>query len=175
MSNHAGAGGKNGFLCAALVKVNHVCVVVSALVLIAMSVMLSYDVFCRYVFNAPLPASVEISSLMQAYVVFLPFAFTLALGQHVNVTMITSRLGRRVQKILSVFSLLVTGVICVILAAYAWEEFASSYAINEIMMAPVLVYWWVGKFAAPVGMVVFGIQAFAMLVRTISAEVEASN
>jgi TRAP-type C4-dicarboxylate transport system permease small subunit len=143
-------------------RINKITVFIASLVLIATAVMLTYDVFRRYVFNAPLPASVEISSLLQAWVIFLPFAFTLAVGQHVRVTILTSRLPRTVQKSLNVLSCLVTGVVCLFLSWFAWVEFKVSWDLNEIMMAPIIVYWWIGKFAAPVGMFLFAAQAFVL-------------
>ena len=71
---------------------NAALVALSAVVLIAMAFMVTYDVLVRNIFNTPLPASVEISQLMAPYVVFLPFAYTLTVGAHVQVTLLTMRL-----------------------------------------------------------------------------------
>ena len=75
---------------------NAALVALSAVVLIAMAFMVTYDVLVRNIFNTPLPASVEISQLMAPYVVFLPFAYTLTVGAHVQVTLLTMRLPRSV-------------------------------------------------------------------------------
>jgi TRAP-type C4-dicarboxylate transport system permease small subunit len=143
-------------------RINKIMVFVASAMLIATAVMLTYDVCRRYAFNAPLPASVEISSLLQAWVIFLPFAFTLAMGQHVRVTVLTSRLSRRTQRQLMILAHLVTGVLCLFLSWFAWVEFKVSWDLNEIMMAPIIVYWWIGKFAAPLGMLLFSVQAFVL-------------
>jgi TRAP-type C4-dicarboxylate transport system permease small subunit len=144
-------------------RINKIMVFLASAMLIATAVMLTYDVCRRYALNAPLPASVEISSLLQAWVIFLPFAFTLAMGQHVRVTVLTSRLPGSVQKYLAVFAHLVTGVVCLLLSWFAWVEFKVSWDLNEIMMAPIIVYWWIGKFAAPVGILLFALQAFVLV------------
>ncbi len=151
-------------------KLNKALVFTASVLLVGTAVMLTYDVFRRYVFNAPLPASVEISSLLQAWVIFLPFAFTLAIGQHVRVTIITTRLSKKKQSALLVLAYLVTGAICLILAWFAWLEFKVSWDVNEIMMAPIIVYWWIGKFAAPLGMLIFGLQAFVLAAAELTSQ-----
>jgi len=150
--------------------INKIAVFIASGVLIATAVMLTYDVCRRYAFNAPLPASVEISSLLQAWVIFLPFAFTLAVDQHVRVTILTSRLSIAVQRILSVLAHLCTGALCLCLSWYAWVEFKVSWDLNEIMMAPVIVYWWAGKAAAPIGMLLFALQAFLLAAEELTTE-----
>jgi TRAP-type C4-dicarboxylate transport system permease small subunit len=153
-------------------RINKIMVFVASTTLIATAVMLTYDVCRRYALNAPLPASIEISSLLQAWVIFLPFAFTLATGQHVRVTVLTTRLPKPVQKGLQVFAHLVTGAICLFLSWFAWVEFKVSWDLNEIMMAPVVVYWWAGKFAAPLGMLLFALQAFVLVAAELTAAPE---
>lgn len=143
-------------------KINKIIVFVASALLIATAIMLTYDVWRRYAFNAPLPASVEISSLLQAWVIFLPFAYTLTVGQHVRVTVLTTRLPLNVQKALNILAHIVTGVVCLCLSWFAWVEFKVSWDLNEIMMAPIIVYWWTGKFAAPLGMLLFALQAFLL-------------
>jgi TRAP-type C4-dicarboxylate transport system permease small subunit len=159
-------------LVKAVTKCNKVLVFVASLVLIAIACMLTYDVCRRYFFNAPLPASVEISSLLQAWVVFLPFAFTLAVGQHVRVTIVTTHLGKTQQRHLVAITHIITGVVCLVLTWYAWEEFSKSYAVNEIMMAPVIVYWWIGKIVGPLGMAIFGFQAFVLAAEELTSQKE---
>lgn len=155
--------------------INKIMVFVASAMLIATAAMLTYDVCRRYLFNAPLPASVEISSLLQAWVIFLPFAFTLAMGQHVRVTILTSRLSRRMQKCLMIFAHLVTGVVCLFLSWFAWVEFKVSWDLNEIMMAPIIVYWWAGKVAAPIGMLLFALQAFVLAANELTSAPEESK
>ena len=150
------------FLVKFFARINKIMVFIASTLVIATALMLTYDVCRRYMFNAPLPASVEISSLLQAWVIFLPFAYTLTVGQHVRVTILTAFLPANVQKALNIFANLVAGLVCLCLSWFAWVEFKKSWDLNEIMMAPIIVYWWIGKFAAPLGMLLFALQAFVL-------------
>lgn len=119
--------------------------------LLGLAFMISYDVLVRFVFNTPLPASVEISQLIQPFVVLLPMALTLRRGQHVKVTLLTQRLPLKAQRILAVLVLAFEVLICALLTVVGWREFWSSYSIGETMMAAIPLPWWVGKFAFPLG------------------------
>ncbi len=159
-------------LTKAFAGINRIMVFAASALLIVTALMLTYDVFRRYVWNAPLPASVEISSLLQAWVIFLPFAYTLTVGQHVRVTVLTIRLPLGAQRVLNVLAHLVTGLVCICLAWFAWVEFKVSWDLNEIMMAPIIVYWWAGKIAAPLGMLLFALQAFLLAAEELLATPE---
>jgi len=72
-----------------LQKLRLALVALSGAALICMVLMITLDVFLRFVFNAPLPASLEMSQLFEPHVVFLPMAFALATGSHVRVSLFT--------------------------------------------------------------------------------------
>lgn len=141
----------------------------SAVVLITMAFMVTYDVFVRNVFNAPLPASVEISQLMEPYVVFLPFAYTLAIGGHVRVTIITMRLPESLYLGSEVLVYLLDFLFFSLLAYFSWAEFLESWACNEIMLAAIKLPWWIGKFSMPLGMLFIALQCIVQLARTVRA------
>lgn len=144
-------------------------VTASAVVLIAMAFMVTYDVFVRNVFNAPLPASVEISQLMEPYVVFLPFAYTLAIGGHVRVTLLTMRLPEFLYQSSEVLVYLLDFLFFSLLAYFSWGEFLESWACDEIMLAAIKLPWWIGKFSMPLGMLFIALQCLLQLARTIRA------
>ena len=58
-------------------------VIASAAALSGIVLMITADTFFRYVLLRPFPATVEISQLVEPYVIFLPMAFALASGSHV--------------------------------------------------------------------------------------------
>ncbi|MFH1060131.1 MAG: TRAP transporter small permease [Pseudomonadota bacterium] len=143
---------------------NQVLVLLSAIALAAMALMITWDVIVRYLFNAPLPASVEISEILEPYVIFLPFAYTLAAGRHVRVTIITMRLKGRLGLCAEAFTYLVDLLLFSLFAYYACAEFCHSFAIGEIMMAAIRLPWWLGKLAMPVGMFFICLQCVINLV-----------
>lgn len=151
------------------IKTNAVLVAVSAVVLSSMAFMITYDVFVRNVFNAPLPASVELSQLLEPYVVFLPFAYTLAIGAHVRVTLLTIRLPKFLFLCSEVLVYLIDFLFFFLLLCFSWGEFVESWAVNEIMLAAIRLPWWIGKFSMPLGMFFIALQCLFQLVQTIRA------
>ena len=150
-------------------RTNAFLVAVSAVVLTAMAFMVTYDVFVRNVFNAPLPASVEISQLMEPYVVFLPFAYTLAVGGHVRVTILTMRLPQFLFKSSEIIVYMLDFLFFSLLAYFSWGEFLESWACNEIMLAAIKLPWWIGKFSMPLGMLFIALQCLLQMAHTIRA------
>lgn len=152
-----------------MTNINKVLVTIASVVLVAMAAMITYDVFLRFVFNSPLPASVEISQLMEPYVVFLPFAYTLAMKRHVRVTLLTIRLPLKARKVCELITYTLDMIFFALLCYYSWLEFASSYLANEFMLAAIILPWWVGKFSMPLGMLFIVIQCLIHLKSTVKA------
>lgn len=148
---------------------NAALVALSAVVLIAMAFMVTYDVLVRNIFNTPLPASVEISQLMAPYVVFLPFAYTLTVGAHVQVTLLTMRLPRSVFLGTEVLVYILDFLFFAVLTYFSYREFLASWACSEIMLAAIKLPWWLGKFSMPVGMFFMALQCLLQFTKTIRA------
>lgn len=144
-------------------RINDTLVAVSGVTLICMACMITYDVIARYIFNSPLPASVEISMLMEPYVVFLPFAYTLATGGHVRVTVITMLLPAALKSVCDILTLALDLIFFTCLCYFSWLEFHESYACGEIMLAAIRLPWWSGKLAMPIGMFFISIQCLLHL------------
>lgn len=138
--------------------VNSWLVYFSLAVLVGMAVMITLDVLLRFFLNSPLPASVEISQLLEPYVILLPFAFSLANNRHVRVGILTLRLPAPLSFASDILTYCLDFLLFFLFAVYSWEEFLHSYQIDEIMMAAIKLPWWVGKFALPLGMALAGAQ-----------------
>ncbi|MBE0532339.1 MAG: TRAP transporter small permease [Rhodospirillales bacterium] len=142
-------------------------VVVSAAALFGLVLMITADTFFRYVLLKPFPATVEISQLVEPYVIFLPMAFALASGSHVRVTMFTSRLGPRMGVISDGLAYAIGFAFFVTMTYISWMSFWSSFAINETVLAAIKLYWWSGRFGMPVGMALISIECAYQFVRTL--------
>lgn len=150
-------------------------VLLAGCALTGMAYMITIDVSLRYLFDAPLPASVEISQLLEPYVIFLPMAYTLAAGRHVQVTALTMLLPGGVQLALQAFVLVVDTAFFAALTWFAWVEFHESYIVDEIMLAAIKLPWWVGKFAMPLGLFIVLVECavqFASLARRAGATLQ---
>lgn len=123
------------------------------------------DVFLRYVFNSPLPATWEMSELGMPYIVFLAFAFTLSVDGHVRVSLFTIRLPSQAQRACEIFTNIVCFLTCAVFAYTSWLRFWESFLMREEILAAIKLPWYVGKFAMPIGMAMF---SFRYLLRLIN-------
>jgi len=144
------------------------CAGISGLALLTLTLMIVTDTFFRYVFSSPFPASVEISQLIQPYVVFLPLAYALATDSHVRVTLLTQRLRGKAKKLVAAFAFLVGLVFFSIMAYMSGLNFWESFQINETMLAAIKLYWWIGKLAMPLGTAMIAIECAYQLVLVMS-------
>jgi len=120
------------------------------------------DVVMRFFFNRPLPATWEISEITMPFIVMVGFAYTLTIGVHVQVSILTDHLPPKVKFFFLSFRNLLSIALCGILTYSSWLRFLDSYRMNEEILAAVRLPWWVGKFAMPVCFALFGLR-FVML------------
>ena len=62
---------------------------VSGLGILAMGLILSYEVMCRYLFNAPTIWAQEISTYLYMWTMLAAASYTLQMGKHVHVDLLT--------------------------------------------------------------------------------------
>lgn len=117
--------------------------------------MIVTDVFLRFFFQNPLPATWEIGEICMPHIVFLPFAYALSKGIHVRIEMFSIRLSPGGQRYLRVFTNILSIIMCGMLTYYSFLAFWKSYIIDEEMLAAVRVLWWWGRVAMPIGMGMF--------------------
>lgn len=136
--------------------------------IIFMILMVVIDVFGRYLFNSPLPATFEMSQLIMPIAIFPAFAYALSTRQHVRVSLITDRLPPRAQSACDAFAYLLGLVFAVLITYWGWQQFWESFATKEIMPAAISVPWWVGKFFMPFGGFFFAVYFLVLLLKALS-------
>ncbi len=124
-------------------------------VTLGLTLLIVTDIFLRYFFAKPLPATWEIGELCMPHVVFLPFAYALAKGSHVRVAMLTSRISAKSERRLRILTNLLSATMAGVLTVYSWRSFYFSFSIREEMLAAVELLWWWGKIAMPAGLAIF--------------------
>jgi len=147
-----------------LQKLRLVLVALSGTALISLVLMITLDVFLRFVFNAPLPASLEMSQLFEPHVVFLPMAFALATGSHVRVSLFTQHFRGRIRKWVEIFDFSIALIFFGLFFYWGWLHFWASFKINEIMLASIKLYWWTGKLAMPLGLCLITVECLYQMV-----------
>ena len=93
-------------------KIEKLQIICSWVVTLIITFMITLDVMMRFLFNAPLPASWEISEVAMPYIVMFGFAFTLSTGSHVRVTILVDRLPPKVSLALRTFANILSISIC---------------------------------------------------------------
>jgi TRAP-type C4-dicarboxylate transport system permease small subunit len=121
------------------------------------------DVLLRFVFNAPLPATWEISEVSMPWIVFLPFAFTLTIDAHVKVSLLKDRVSPKVRWAFDIFGNAISFIFFSMVTYYAWLRFWDSIIINEEILAAIKIPWWAGKIAMPIGLGFFALRFLLQL------------
>jgi TRAP-type C4-dicarboxylate transport system permease small subunit len=129
-----------------------------------MTLMIVVDVIGRFVFNRPLPATVDMSELVLPWIIFIPLAYTLTIRGHVRVTLLTSRMSLRSQKCSEAFACILGFALFVVLAIRGWSFFWDSFVIRERMLAPIYLPMFIGKLAMPIGSVLIALQFLLQIV-----------
>ena len=120
--------------------------------------MLVTDLSGRFFFNRPLPASVEICDIVMPWIVFPAFAYTLALGGHIRVSLLVKRFSRRWQLWCKIFACVCGLALLVPVTYVGYIMFWESWIIKEAILAAVFVPWYAGKIIFPIGLTFFCIQ-----------------
>ncbi len=87
----------------------------SGWLIVALMLVVFYEVFMRFVFNRPPGWAIEIPRLMFLVIIFLGLGYTTRIGGHVSLDILTMRLSRRrlglLQTITSFLALVMTAVL----------------------------------------------------------------
>ena len=142
----------------------------SWVVALLITILIVVDVFLRFVFNSPLPATWEISEVFMPLIVFLPFAYTLAVDAHVRVTLFKDRVPPSLRAAFSIFGNLIAFVMCALITIYSGIRFWESFVINEEILAAIKVPWWIGKAAMPIGFGIFSLRFLLLLFYDLSGQ-----
>ncbi len=139
-------------------KVEKYLMFVSWIATLFITFMIIIDIFLRFVFNQPLPATWEMSEVVMPYIVLFALSYTLAKDVHVRMYLVTNLLPPKARWGCELFSIVISIVFCAMMTYWSWLFFWESYSIGEDMLAAIKIPWWLGKFAMPVGMAAFSIR-----------------
>jgi TRAP-type C4-dicarboxylate transport system permease small subunit len=117
-------------------KVNRLVAGVGALFLIPLMILTAGDVVSRDVFNHPISGTVELSQYMLAVFILLGLAYAQQIKAHVAVSLITSRLPREAQLILSILATLLSLFISCILVWQGWEIGIEEKTVSDMLRVP---------------------------------------
>lgn len=125
---------------------------IAGIAIVLMMVQVNLDVFGKYLFNMPIPGTIEITSnWYMVAIVFLPLAAVERRDAHIAVELLTQHLGERANAIL-------TGCVSLLAAlyfgAFAWRTWGDAlvkYELGEYQTGDISVIIWPTRFFIPLG------------------------
>jgi TRAP-type mannitol/chloroaromatic compound transport system permease small subunit len=140
-----------------------------------MFALLLMEVIRRYLLNAPTVWANELSQMLFGAYVVLSGGHIMASGGHVNVDILFSRLSRKTQAKLDIFTSLLFFMFCVMMAYYggslAWESLATFERSQSAWNPPIYPI----KLTIPIGAGLLLLQGIAKLVRDILVVVKGED
>lgn len=139
-------------------RVLSLCGLVAGFILLAVMVLVVANVLLRYLFNAPIAGTLELTEGALPLIIFLSLAMTQYEGGHIKVILLTRNLSDKLQRALVVFAML-AGATLFAWASYAgWISAGKSFAIGEIERGSIRYPLWPVKGAIALGMTLLAVQ-----------------
>lgn len=140
----------------------------AGLAVLAIVLLISYDVLMRYFFDRPQLYVDELASFLQVFVVFAGLAYTYRLGGHVRVDLVTSHLPRPARAWLRALGLVIG---LAFLVAVIWTTAQSALTahrygrVSAVMLYPI----WVAMLFIPAGLALMAVAMLLTLARQLRA------
>jgi TRAP-type C4-dicarboxylate transport system permease small subunit len=138
----------------------------SGLGVLAMGLILTYEVFCRFLFSAPTIWVQETSIYLYMWTMLAAASYTLQVRKHVHVDLVVDRLPVYPKLILEALTSAVGAIFCGIVAVQAYEMIAATVRFGKVSATPLRVPLWIPQSALLMGFVLLTFQfAFHFLDR----------
>jgi TRAP-type C4-dicarboxylate transport system permease small subunit len=161
-----------GQLRVAVERCNLALGMVSGLGILLMGLILTYEVFCRYVFNAPTIWAQETSIYLYMWTMLAAASYTLQTRKHVHVDLVVDRLPARPRLVLEALTSTVGAVFCAVVSVQAYEMIAATVRFSKVSATPLRVPLWIPQSALLMGFVLLTFQfAFLVLDRMVELKV----
>lgn len=149
-------------------RCNYALGMVSGLGILLMGLILTYEVFCRYVFSAPTIWAQETSIYLYMWTMLAAASYTLQKGKHVHVDLVVERLPARPRSVVEAATCAAGTVFCAIVSAQAYQMIAATVRFGKVSATPLRVPLWIPQSALLMGFVLLTFQfAFHFLDRVV--------
>jgi TRAP-type C4-dicarboxylate transport system permease small subunit len=113
------------------------------------------DVVGRFIFNTPLPGTIELSRVMLAWVLFGSLAYGLVQRSHVRMELFLNHYPSRFRLVANIFIDVLSICFFILIGYGGWLQFLESFKVRETMAAPIWIPFWAAKLALPIGSFIF--------------------
>lgn len=147
-------------------RCNYALGMVSGLGILVMGLILTYEVFVRYVFNAPTIWVQETSIYLYMWTMLAAGSYTLQKRKHVHVDLLVERLPARPRAVLEAITDLFGTLFCAVVSMQAYQMIEATVRFGKVSATPLRVPLWIPQSALLMGFVLLTFQfAFHFLDR----------
>ncbi len=140
----------------AIARIARAIALLAGAMVLAITLLVSYDVGMRYLFDAPQLFVDELAGFLQVFVIFAGLAYAFVSGGHVRVDIVTARLRGPVRARLRVFTLL-AGIVVLLIASWVTGSSAiTAHAYGRVSTVE-LYPLWVPMIAIPSGLLLMAL------------------
>jgi TRAP-type C4-dicarboxylate transport system permease small subunit len=131
--------------------------------ILAMGLILTYEVICRYCLESPTIWAQETSAYLFMWTMLAGSAYTLMKGKHVRIDLIFERLSRKSQLLLDILTSLAGIAFCAVVSWQAYEMILSTLRFNKLSPTLLRVPLWIPQSSLLIGFVLLTFQ-FAFII-----------
>ncbi len=124
--------------------------IIAMILILAMTLLMTADVFGRYI-GKSITFSIELSQFMLVAIIFLGLAWTQSRKGHIQIDLLTSKLGPRNRALVNVAGLMLSVGMMALLTWRSGAQAIVSWQKNEIFCGAVFITVWPSRIALPVG------------------------
>jgi len=154
----------------ALGRLNFGAGVLGAGLTVAMTAIVLYDVFRRYVLNDPTIWAFDVASFLLVYIIFLGLGLALQDGSHVSVDLFLELTRGRTRRALRLVGLTLTvlygGILTWVISRYTIQAIELDWKAISLVPIPLKYVYVVG----PLGALLFTLTAIVLTVRLLRSE-----
>jgi len=137
---------------------------ISSIVIFITTLLITIGSLGRYFFNFNIPGVDEISAYMLIVVTYLGLAYTLREDAHISISIIVSKLKRRIFEKLNVILLFVSLLIVIVYFYFSLDALIETIKKNELSLTVLQTPLWIPKSVICAGWTLFFISMFRIFI-----------
>lgn len=138
---------------------------VGDVMVVLITVMLTYEVIARYIFSAPTKWTHDVSTLLQVWFTFLGMALVLRKREMIRITALLAISPAWLRYILEGVALLVILVFSVVASIKGYDMMMDSLQLGRRQPTMMALPNWIGELPIVIGFALLALQALAELIR----------
>ena len=123
----------------------------SGMGILAMGIILFYEVVARYFFNSPTIWAQEVSQYLFIWTMLAGAAYTLQVGKHVRIDLLIIRFSKKTQTFLEVLTSIFGMLFSAYVTVQGWNMVQATLKYHKLSATPLRVPLWIPQLALSVG------------------------